>query len=104
MSCPCSSYTASSSMACPNDCTIPPWTWPSTSNGFRTLPQSSTATYLTSFTSPVSVSISTTQMGAPNGNVNFVASNKVVASRGGSIYDRNVCAVSADETNSPHGI
>src|SRR5882762_8229135 len=78
MSWPCSSYTASSSMACPKDCTIPPWTWPSTSNGFRTFPQSSTATYFRSFTSPVSVSISTTQTWAPKGNVKFLGSKKVV--------------------------
>src|SRR6185437_15816861 len=72
--------------------TMPPWTWPSTSKGLMTLPQSSTATYFLSLTSPVSRSISTTQMCVPNGKVKLVGSKKVVASRpgstpGGSVLD-----------------
>src|SRR6059058_2192483 len=48
---------------------IPPCCWPVTSSGFSTRPQSSTATWRTGRTRPVSVSTSTTARWAPKGNV-----------------------------------
>src|SRR5207244_6258866 len=49
------------------------------------MPQSSTATYRTIRTAPVSLSTSTTQMWAPNGQTKLVGSKKVVASSPPSI-------------------
>ena len=46
----------------------PPCTWPSTSIGLRMRPQSSTAMWRIGSTRPVSVSTSTTDTCAPNGN------------------------------------
>src|SRR5215211_1534847 len=47
----------------------PPWTMPWTIIGLTMVPQSSTATYLTILARPVSVSTSTTQTCAPDGQV-----------------------------------
>ena len=49
----------------------PPWIWPSTIIGLMMLPQSSTATNRRTLTWPVPLSMSTTQMYDPNGNVRF---------------------------------
>src|SRR5438445_232549 len=48
---------------------MPPCCWPATSSGFSTRPQSSTATWRTGRTRPVSESTSTTATWAPKGNV-----------------------------------
>ena len=48
---------------------MPPCCWPSTMTGLRIRPQSSTATCRSGTTRPVSVSTSTTETCAPNGNV-----------------------------------
>src|SRR6185436_10511547 len=80
------------------DCTIPPCTCPSTSSGLITLPQSSTATYLIIFVSPVSLSISTTQTWVPKGKVKFFGSKKYVADNPGSVSGGSslaTCAASA---------
>ena len=47
----------------------PPCCWPATSSGLTRVPQSSTATWRSRSTSPVSGSTSTTAMWAPKGNV-----------------------------------
>ena len=49
----------------------PPCTWPSTISGLTCTPQSSTATYCSTSTPPVSVSTSTTHMWVPNGHEKF---------------------------------
>ena len=46
----------------------PPWTCPLTMSGLICTPQSSTATYFSTSTPPVSVSTSTTQMWVPKGH------------------------------------
>lgn len=50
---------------------IPPCCWPSTSSGLRMRPQSSTATWRSWWTRPVSRSTSTTAMWAPNGKLDW---------------------------------
>ena len=63
----------------------PPCTCPSTSIGFRIRPQSSTAMWRTSRTSPVSVSTSTTAMWVPNGKVEAGSRYTPSARKPGSI-------------------
>ena len=73
---PLSSYSAFSVRACPIPCAIPPCTCPSTIVGLTIVPKSSTAVYLSSFTSPVSGSISTSAICDPAGNEKFAGSKK----------------------------
>ena len=71
---PSASYCIHSYSACAAPCAMPPCCWPATSSGLRMRPQSSTATWRSIVTSPVSVSTSTTDTCAPNGNVESVPS------------------------------
>ena len=76
---------------------IPPITWPSTIIGLMTVPQSSTATYLSIRVEPVSGSTSTTQMWAPDGKVKLGGSKTAVASRPGSTSAGSAWAVQAEK-------
>ena len=64
---PSSSNEISSIIAVPKPCVRPPWIWPSTIIGLMRVPQSSTATNVRTFTSPVPRSTSTTHTYVPNG-------------------------------------
>ena len=66
---PCASYTISSYSAGARPIVRPPWICPSTIIGLMMLPQSSMATNRRTETCPVPLSMSTTQMYDPNGNV-----------------------------------
>ena len=79
---------------------MPPCTCPSTSRGLICGPQSSTATYFTIVTWPVSRSTSTATMWAPNGNVKFFGSKKLEASRPGSKSAGRFLATYASEATS----
>ena len=81
---PCSSYRISSYSASAIPNATPPCTCPSTIIGFITTPQSSTATYRSSWVAPVSVSTSATQTWVPNGQVKFFGSQVAIAVRSGS--------------------
>src|SRR5260221_1192529 len=76
--------------AWPPPCAIPPWTSPTTSSGLIWRPQSSTATKRLISESPVSLSISTTQICVPNGKTHASGSQKTVVSRPGSIPGASV--------------
>ena len=69
MQLPSSSNVICSIAAIPNPSHRPPWIWPSTIIGLMRTPQSSTATTLLTFHTPVSASTSTTTAYVPNGNV-----------------------------------
>ena len=56
---PSSAYADRSSSTAPMPCAMPPRIWPSTTAGLISAPQSSTATYRSTFTMPVSTSTST---------------------------------------------
>ena len=68
---PSLSNTASSYSAWASPWMTPPCTCPSTISGLTCTPQSSTATYCSTSTWPVSVSTSTVQMCVPNGHEKF---------------------------------
>ena len=68
---PSSSNVISCMAAMPYPSASPPWIWPSTIIGLIRTPQSSTATSLRTFHSPVSASTSTTATYVPNGKVMF---------------------------------
>ncbi len=59
---PSSSYVMASYSAGARPIDRPPWIWPSTIIGLMMLPQSSTATNRRTWTWPVPLSMSTTQM------------------------------------------
>src|SRR5258706_16293526 len=61
---------------------MPPWIWPSTINGFSSVPASSTAMIRRTTTLPVSVSTSTTATCAPNGNVGCAALKSLTPTNG----------------------
>src|SRR6266699_5214504 len=88
-------------IAWPTPCAIPPWTCPSTSSGLIWRPQSSTATKRLISASPVSLSISTTQICVPKGKTQASGSQKTVVSRPGSIPGASVLERLAAAATSP---
>src|SRR5579863_1701051 len=62
---PSSPYADRSSSTAPMPCATPPRIWPSTTAGLISAPQSSTATYRSTFTMPVSTSTSTIAQWVP---------------------------------------
>ncbi len=64
------------------------------------VPTSSTATYFVTSTSPVSVSTSTTQMWAPNGNTRLAGSKNDDSSSPGSTPSGRLWAVQAEKASS----
>src|ERR1043165_4528838 len=80
-SCASESYCALSMRHWPMPWTTPPWIWPSTRSGFKTVPKSLTELYRTTSTAPVSGSISTSATWQPFGNAEGMTSVTCLTSR-----------------------